>query len=131
MHLLVPTPFHKQPQDETISLLHIKSQSERFDNSQINLKQDSQFVSDIPLPRCLSRHVDILSPTLSTASPNKISGFMIQVKGRRGTRSSKQVLLHGKLNLGERDSEFADFARSYYVHKKGVTGVKVWVGYNR
>ncbi len=62
---------------------------------------------------------------------NKITGFRIQVTGRRGTRSSKQIFSYGKLDTGSPGSSYVDFARSQYVLKKGVTGVKVWVGYSQ
>jgi ribosomal protein S3 len=90
------------------------------------------FVQDIPLPRCLVRHITNPSYCLSNAtSLGKITGYRIEVTGRRGTRSSKQTVSHGKIDNPDIGASYADFARSWYVHKKGVSGVKVWVGYSK
>ncbi|KAJ3087763.1 hypothetical protein HK102_010342 [Quaeritorhiza haematococci] len=95
-------------------------------------QQTTSFLTDIPLPRVLQRHIMLPSPPLSQeTAQGKVTGFRIQVTGRRGTRSSKQIVSYGKLDTGSAGHSYVDFGRSHYVHKKGATGVKVWIGYSR
>ncbi|TPX66251.1 hypothetical protein SpCBS45565_g04587 [Spizellomyces sp. 'palustris'] len=91
-----------------------------------------KFRTDIPLPNIITRHIHLPSPTLDAKSAiGKITGFRIEVTGRRGTRSSTQRFAYGKLGTGNVGGAYVDFARSLYVHKKGATGIKVWIGYGR
>ncbi len=59
---------------------------------------------------------------------SKVLGFRIQAKGRRGARSSKQVVEYGKLSFGNVNSKI-DFGQSSFTTKRGSTGVKVYVCY--
>ncbi|KAI9209557.1 uncharacterized protein BJ171DRAFT_453703 [Polychytrium aggregatum] len=88
------------------------------------------FLTDIPLPKIILRHVTNPSEALETGMAlGKITGFRIQVKGRRGTRSVTNLVHYGSLGAGDIHNAYTDFGRSLFITKRGVTGVKVWVGY--
>ncbi|KAJ3214330.1 hypothetical protein HDU67_001771 [Dinochytrium kinnereticum] len=89
-------------------------------------------VDDIPLPRSIMRHVISPSPLLATHSPvGKVTGFRIEVNGRRGTRAMRQVMHYGKLATKDSYNSHVDYGRASYYNKKGSTGVRIWVGYGR
>ncbi|KAJ3055012.1 hypothetical protein HK097_000091 [Rhizophlyctis rosea] len=91
-----------------------------------------QYVTDIPLPFNLLRHIHRPYRTFDSGSPvGKILGFRLEVKGRRGSRSMRQTYSYGKLGVGDIAGTELDFARSVFVNKKGASGVKVWVAYGR
>ncbi|KAJ3328352.1 hypothetical protein HDU76_010127 [Blyttiomyces sp. JEL0837] len=94
--------------------------------------QSQTYLTDIPLPNVLYRHVILPSPTYATQnSVGKITGFRIEVNGRRGTRTNKQILYYGKLATKDSARTFVDFGKADFYNKKGSTGVKVWIGYAR
>ncbi|KAI8588151.1 hypothetical protein BDZ88DRAFT_422703 [Geranomyces variabilis] len=95
-------------------------------------QQQQQYLRDIPLPTVLTRHIHLPSPALSKQTQlGKITGFRIEVTGRRGTRSSTQRFAYGRLGTGNVGGAYVDFAKSVWVNKKGATGVKVYIGYGR
>ncbi len=133
MHLYRESPFHAPSASDAVRNTPIMEKSERYLTTANTADADpkAEFLSTVPMPNCLARHTVHPSPCLSQETGlNKITGFRIQVTGRRGTRSAKQILSYGKLDTGSTGSSYVDFARSHFVHKKGVTGVKVWVGYS-
>lgn len=98
--------------------------------AQLGTGKASPICKDIPLPSVLMRHVLTPSETLkNNESVGKIVGFRLQVKGRRGSRSKKDVFGYGTLGLGDIGSYFVDFGRSHYITKRGAIGVRVWVSY--
>ncbi|KAH6584656.1 hypothetical protein BASA60_000887 [Batrachochytrium salamandrivorans] len=90
-------------------------------------------VTDIPFPNVLRRHMlQPVSPLAQGTSLGKVIGFKIIAKGRRGPRSVKQAIDYGKLESGAVASlggVYVDYGKSFYVDKKGSTGIKVWVTY--
>ncbi|KAJ3041125.1 hypothetical protein HDV00_009839 [Rhizophlyctis rosea] len=92
----------------------------------------TEYLTDIPLPFNLLKHIRQPCSTFDSGSPvNRILGFKIQSKGRRGDRSVKQVYSYGKLAQTDTANSMMDFARSHFITKKGATGVKVWITYGR
>ena len=88
---------------------------------------DLQTLADTPLvlPNVLQQHA--LSP-----SKLKVQGIRIQIKGRRGPRSVKQVLQYGVLSFSKHSGVTTgkvDYGQSVYVGKNGSTGVKVYISY--
>ena len=91
-------------------------------------------------PNVIKRHLvkdqvgfkSALSNDASTSVP-RITGFRIQIKGRNGSRSSRKVVSYGSIANGKSGSitgSMVDYGSSHFVHpKRGVTGVKVWIGY--
>ncbi|KAJ3020919.1 hypothetical protein HKX48_009523 [Thoreauomyces humboldtii] len=150
--LYLPTPFHApasaSPTSAT-SLRNIPLRKKSTDYAASGKLSTSSFTStkadhparssdqpptltDIPLPSVLQRHIYLPSPSLAKETQlGKITGFRIEVTGRRGTRSATQRFGYGRLGTGNVGGAYVDFAKSLYVHKKGVTGVKVWIGYGR
>ncbi|KAJ3099457.1 hypothetical protein HDU97_003032 [Phlyctochytrium planicorne] len=95
-------------------------------------KPELATVTDIPLPRVIMRHVLSPSHLLATNSPiGKITGFRIEVNGRRGTRAARQVVHYGKLATKDSHNALVDYGRSSFFNKKGSTGVRIWIGYGR
>ncbi|KAJ3186659.1 hypothetical protein HDU85_007479 [Gaertneriomyces sp. JEL0708] len=138
-HKYVATPYTtvQESSFESIKQIPLRAKSEQYAASgrlaaNPEELEQSTILRDIPLPAVLMKHIHQPSPTLSQGkSLGKITGFRIEVTGRRGTRSSTQRLAYGRLGTGDIGGSTVDFARSLYVHKKGVTGVKVWIGYGR
>ncbi|KAJ1554952.1 hypothetical protein HK096_011256 [Nowakowskiella sp. JEL0078] len=135
-HLITQHPFADLNNDVTI-FSHtqnlVKMKSDLYKSTPINIKP---YLTDIPIPRILERHVIDPSPSLmrdpESAQPlQKISGFRIQVNGKRGTRASKSVVFYGRMVTGDSDKTLVDFSLTSYTDKKGSTGVRVWVGYER
>ncbi|KAJ3413411.1 hypothetical protein HDV05_008052 [Chytridiales sp. JEL 0842] len=94
-------------------------------------QSNKKFLTDIPVPKVLRRHIQTPLSTLSNSTPlNKVCGFRIEVNGRRGTRANRQVMHYGKLFTKDSDRSFVDFGRSGYFNKKGASGVRVWIGYS-
>ncbi|TPX60222.1 hypothetical protein PhCBS80983_g01895 [Powellomyces hirtus] len=92
----------------------------------------TEYLQNIPLPTVLTRHIVLPSPSLANGTHlGKITGFRIEVTGRRGTRSATTRFGYGRLGTGNVGAAYVDFARSLLVNKKGATGVKVWIGYGR
>ena len=114
MHLLVPNPV--TPPTPTL-----------FPPKPFSLN------NKIPLPTVLTRHLVKPQQNLETmTNQGKVLGFRIEVKGRRGTRSSRQVVLYGKLNMGLTNGingSKVDFGRSVFITKRGSNGVKVYIQY--
>ncbi|KAI9096574.1 hypothetical protein DFS34DRAFT_650667 [Phlyctochytrium arcticum] len=131
-HKLVTSPFDRPNQAIPTRQLPLALKSQAYAASGIpSTPQTTPFRMDIPLPSVLTRHIHLPSPTLSSASAlGKITGFRMEITGRRGSRSSTQRFAYGRLGTTDMNS-YVDFGKSYFVHKKGVTGVKVWVGYGR
>ncbi|KAI8821029.1 uncharacterized protein EV422DRAFT_506249 [Fimicolochytrium jonesii] len=97
-----------------------------------NVPRTAEYLTDIPLPAVLTRHIHMPSPTLQNGNAvGKITGFRIEVTGRRGNRSATQRYGYGRLGSGSVADSYVDFAKSLLVNKKGSTGVKVWIGYGR
>ena len=91
---------------------------------------NEEYCQDIPLPNSIKHHMLYpSSPLLNGSASGKIMGFRIQVKGRKGSRSVKQIVSYGKLDSNNSGKSFVDFGRSVYVHKRGSTGIKVTIGY--
>jgi hypothetical protein len=109
----------------------IARKSEIFKRSCPQLPCDALYCQDIPLPNAIKRHIE--NPNLSLlqgSALGKITGFRIEAKGRKGSRSQTQVVHYGKLGRGDIAKSCVDFGKSFYVHKKGVTGIKVTIGYS-
>jgi ribosomal protein S3 len=58
-----------------------------------------------------------------------VLGYRIIVTGRRGSRSSKQVVSFGRLD-SRVGASWLDFGSSHLVTKKGAMGVRVWILYS-
>ena len=124
----------------TSSSLNQKQQKQGRQNQREQQQNEEKIIqpilTNIPLPSPLPRHISYPSPTLFTSSAiGKITGFRITVSGRRGTRSVKQTLSCGSIGSSKGGPSKpgggrVDFAVSSWVHKKGQSGVKVWVGYD-
>ncbi|KAI9336190.1 hypothetical protein DFJ73DRAFT_850634 [Zopfochytrium polystomum] len=94
--------------------------------------REKAVLTDIPLPTALTRH--ILQPStiyLQQTAVGRVTGFRIEVNGRRGTRANRQVMQHGKLATNQTAKSFVDYGRADFYNKKGSTGVRVWIGYGR
>ncbi|KAL2913647.1 hypothetical protein HK105_206807 [Polyrhizophydium stewartii] len=133
-HLIVPSPFHRAPVAESDPFLApLRKRSEAY-AARVASPPTTETVTDIPIPTSLMRHILRPVPPLEHGtSLGKILGFRIVVKGRRGTRTSKQVVSFGRMDTGATaalDGVFVDYGRSHYVNKKGSTGVKAWVTYS-
>lgn len=90
------------------------------------------YLTDIPLPVCLRRQVEQPHYALTHETGlNRILGFRIEVKGRRGSRSMKSGLSYGRLDRSAAGSSHVDFAKSFFVSKRGISGVKVWINYGK
>ncbi len=103
--------------------------SEAF-NATFQSNPKSKFYDNIPLPKTLHRH--ILEPNLNMKNESpagKITGVNIQAKGRRGSRSIKFTVGHGRLGVGDHSKSNVDYAMSDFISKMGSTGVKVTIGY--
>lgn len=87
-------------------------------------------MTEIPLPKAILRAIANPSlPLLHGSAVGKIVGFKIQTKGRKGSRSVTSAVSYGRLGAGDSARSPLDYGKSYFVGKKGSTGVKVWVGY--
>jgi hypothetical protein len=106
--------------------MRVRIDSNAYDNLWKSTETD--YLTNVPLPTCLMKMMS-QEPAFFTASPKKITGFRIQVKGRRGLRSQKSVLTFGKMGIKEMDRTFVDFGRTAFVGRRGSNGVKVWIGY--
>ncbi|KAJ3288680.1 hypothetical protein HK104_008036 [Borealophlyctis nickersoniae] len=142
-HTYVPSPYRDlsdTPQTNPSKLYQIPLalrstqylQSGRVGLAEPKDPSEQQFVRDLPLPKVLIRHIREPSNLLDAgSSAGKILGFRIQLKGRVGTRSRKQMFFYGKLEQRESDRSHVDFAKSQFTAKNGANGVKVWVAYGR
>jgi hypothetical protein len=84
--------------------------------------------TSVPLPSVLSNHIRL--PRLPLRE--KVTGFRIEVKGRMGSRSRRDVVQYGKFGFSRSagvKGSMVDFARGLYITKRGTTGVKVYVAY--
>ncbi|KAI8928257.1 hypothetical protein BC831DRAFT_497484 [Entophlyctis helioformis] len=138
-HTRVLSPFHTAPVSASDPFLAFnRAKTDKY-SARLHAAASSPeaaaspFLSDIPVPTVLVRHMLQPVPALAQGSSlGKIIGFRIESKGRRGTRTSRQVVDYGRMDtgmVGALDGVFVDFGRSVYVNKKGATGVKVWVTY--
>ncbi|KAL5036916.1 hypothetical protein RTP6_004429 [Batrachochytrium dendrobatidis] len=144
-HLQVMSPFHKKPLGAVDPFLNpIAIKSAKFAESVKSISQsdtaahssassDSKQVTDIPFPNVLTRHMIQPITALAQGTPiGKIIGFKITSKGRKGPRSVKQSVDYGKLEAGSIANVggvYVDYGKSFYVDKKGSTGIKVWITY--
>ncbi|KXS19589.1 hypothetical protein M427DRAFT_132078 [Gonapodya prolifera JEL478] len=86
--------------------------------------------TNVPLPRVLRRH--LLNPSLAMQGEGKITGFRVELSGRRGLRSARSRVAYGRLGTNSYGTTHVDFGRAYYVSRRaGTMGVRVWVGYER
>lgn len=155
---MVVSPFDRHPQiTANPTLAHIKKRSEMHDSSiansnklnhalRSNTVNDSgltnpsesdleNIISDFPAPKILFRQFLYPSTHLSSGDPlGKVTGFRIQIKGRKGSRRVKQVFSFGALNIGKLgvlEGSHVDFGRStIFSPRQGIRSVKVWVGYS-
>jgi hypothetical protein len=129
-HLLTFSPFPRLINEKAnVDMLRTRIDSEAYDKIW-KAKIKSDYVTDVPLPTCLMRIVSgEFKPSLLSGSPKKITGFRIQVKGRRGLRSQKSVMTFGKMGIKDIDRTFVDFGKTAFVGRRGSNGVRVWVGY--
>jgi hypothetical protein len=127
LHLLRSTPF--APRNESPFRSALQKKSEMYTN--LLSKSNSDFLEDIPLPRSVIRHLETPNPCLLEGNAlGKITGFRIEVKGRKGSRSVRQLVSYGKIGSSDISKTCVDFAKSYFVQKKGASGVKVTIGYS-
>jgi hypothetical protein len=70
---------------------------------------------------------------LQRVPSHNIIGFRIEVKGRTGSRSMRRSIHYGSLNISKIgvNGYHVDFARHNYTTKRGATGVKVWIAYQK
>ncbi|KAJ1547638.1 hypothetical protein HK405_005313 [Cladochytrium tenue] len=91
-------------------------------------------LSDIPLPTVLLRHarepsrIHLAQGSGSGGAAGRVTGFRIEINGRRGTRAARQVLQHGRLATNNSSESYVDYGSAAFYGKKGATGVRVWVG---
>ena len=89
-----------------------------------------KYIENVPLPRVIQRHIMQPIQQLTNASAlGKITGFRLQVSGRKTTRTQSETVRYGRLATGQQGQSYVDFGRSSYVTRRGVTGVKVWISY--
>lgn len=124
----------KAPKNYNMHLLSTPMQAaqETPFNALIKNKSLAFEMNGLPVPNTLKRH--LLQPVMSMeneTSVGRVTGFRIEVKGRSGSRSLRRVLSYGSLDSGRVGpfGSMVDFAKSSYVTKRGVTGVKVWIAY--
>eukprot|EP00842_Homolaphlyctis_polyrhiza_P005664 jgi/Hompol1/6099/HPOL_000359-RA len=137
-HQLIQSPFHKHPIASSDPFLApLKARSEAYSASiaasSASAASQPATVTNIPVPTVLVRHLLQPVPVLEQGtSLGKVVGFRIVTKGRRGTRTNKQVVDFGRMDTGATAAltgVYVDFGKSHFVNKKGSTGVKVWVTY--
>ena len=99
-------------------------------------EENSKVISSFP--NVIKRHllkgqIGFKSALSSDIDGPRITGFRIQIKGRNGSRSARKVVSYGSISNGRSGSitgSMVDYGYSHFVHpKRGVTGVKVWIGY--
>lgn len=134
-HLYQPGPFRKVGSPvfsmRDPFLLPNKIKSERHAAAVFPTDPKSTFASDVPLPNVLKRESAGPNACLTAGSAlGKVLGYRIIVTGRRGSRSSKQVISFGKLDSRKISSSWLDYGSSHLVTKKGSMGVRVWILYS-
>lgn len=114
-------------------MISLKKKSEEYFQSGLQFveQKECDYLTDIPIPNCLKKHLASPSTILSEGNPaNRVIGFRIEMKGRRVSRTMKTMLFSGKI-ARSCGSAYVDSAKSHFVTKRGVTGIKVWINYSK